>query len=316
MASTANTGNPTVSVIVPVFNRATTVARAVDSVLRQTYSDFEVVAVDDCSTDDSASVIRSIQDERIRVVVSERNLGIAGARNLGVANSRGHWVAFQDSDDEWLPRKLERQMDLLSRPGQSNFAVYCGMLRLGRLDAGNRRRIEMDYVPHPSVDRVDGDILDALLDRSFVSTQTLVVRRDIFDELGGFDPDMPVLVDYDFAVRLARLGPIACIDEPLVLQRFSADSVTRQIDRRLESQARVVEKFKDLYASRPALLSLALYRIAGGYREQGDYTTASEFLARARRAQPVSPRLLAMSAYVAVRRRLPGRLGGHGPTTK
>jgi glycosyltransferase involved in cell wall biosynthesis len=316
MASTANAGNPKVSVIVPVFNRATTVRPAVDSVLRQTYSDLEVIAVDDCSTDDSASVLRSIDDERIHVVVAERNLGIAGARNLGVANARGLWVAFQDSDDEWLPRKLERQMDLLSRPGASDFAVYCGMLRLGWPDADNRRRIEMDYVPHPSVSRVDGDILEALLDRSFVSTQTLVVRRDVFDKLGGFDPEMPALVDWEFAVRLARHGPIACVDEPLVVQRFSADSVTRQIDRRLASQARVVEKCKDLYASHPAILAVAYYRIAGGHREQGDYERASEFLAKARSARPFNPKLLAMSAYVALRRRLPGRLGGRGSTTR
>lgn len=103
-------GTPFVSIVIPTYNRARFLGRLVRSVLNQTYKNFEVIVADDASTDDTAEIIKTFKDDRIRYIRHESNAGAAAARNTGIKASRGEYVAFQDSDDEWLPEKLEKQM--------------------------------------------------------------------------------------------------------------------------------------------------------------------------------------------------------------
>ena len=178
-------------------------------------------------------------------------MGAAGARNLGVAEARGDWVAFQDSDDEWLPTKLEKQMARLLAPGAGFVGAYCGLLTLGGLDDRAGERLRLRYVPDPAIVPAEGDILTPLLFANMISTQTLVVRRDVILELGRFDEDTTPIEDWDFVIRLSRRGPIAFVDEPLVHQRFSPNSITRDTARRLTSRIRLVEKNLDAFAATP-----------------------------------------------------------------
>ena len=133
---------PPVSVVLPAFNRAASIAGALESVLRQTWRDFELIVVDDASTDGTREAVAAVRDPRLRLLASPANRGAAAARNLGIAAARGDWVAFQDSDDEWLPLKLEKQMARLLAPGAGFVAAYCGMLVIGRAgeDGGRGRR--------------------------------------------------------------------------------------------------------------------------------------------------------------------------------
>lgn len=98
---------PTVSVVIPTYNRAHLVGRAIQSVLNQTYQDFEIIVVDDGSTDNTEEVVKSFNDPRIRYIRHDQNRGGSAARNTGIKMARGEYIAFQDSDDEWLPEKLE-----------------------------------------------------------------------------------------------------------------------------------------------------------------------------------------------------------------
>lgn len=102
--------NPKVSVIIPTYNRAHLIGRAIKSVLNQTYKDFEIIIVDDGSTDKTEEVVKDFKDERVRYIRREKNKGGSAARNTGIKAARGEYIAFQDSDDEWLPEKLEKQM--------------------------------------------------------------------------------------------------------------------------------------------------------------------------------------------------------------
>ena len=199
---------PQVSVVIPAYNRAATIAAAIESVLRQTWGDFELIVVDDGSTDGTLAAAAEVEDPRVRLVANPRNMGAAGARNTGVAEARGTWVAFQDSDDEWLPGKLEKQMARLAA-NPDFVGAYCGLLTVGGLDARPGERTELRYVPDPSVKPAEGDILEPLLERNMISTQTLVVRRDIFLALGCFDEATTPIEDWDFALRLAHRGSIA-----------------------------------------------------------------------------------------------------------
>ena len=118
---------PAVSVVLPAYNRADSIRLAIDSVLRQSFTDFELIIVDDASTDGTRAVAEAVADPRVRVIAHPANRGASAARNSGVAAARAPFVAFQDSDDEWLPRKLEKQMARLLAPGAGYVAAYCGM---------------------------------------------------------------------------------------------------------------------------------------------------------------------------------------------
>jgi len=301
--------SPPVSVVIPAYNREGSIVAAIESVLAQSWRDFELLVVDDGSTDGTLGAARSVSDPRLRVIAAPRNGGAAAARNLGADEARGDWIAFQDSDDEWLPSKLGKQMARLLGPdpasgrdpgpaidpvsGRTYVGAYCGLLTLGWLDDRPGDRLRLRYRPDPEVTAVDGDILAQLLLGNLISTQTLVVRRDRFAALGAFDPATTPIEDWDFVIRLAGDGPIAFVDEPLALQRFSPNSITRDRARSLASTERIVDKNAEAYARHPVALAEQCYRIAGGHRKAGNLAAARAWLARGRRASPATPRLTA-----------------------
>jgi glycosyltransferase involved in cell wall biosynthesis len=300
---------PAVSVVLPAFNRAETIRAAIASVLRQSWRDFELLVVDDGSTDGTLEAAKAEADRRVRVLSTPRNLGAAGARNHGLAAARAPWIAFQDSDDEWLPEKLARQMARLLEPGAGWIGAHCGMIVMGRAEDRPRARspgrpagrTEVRYIPDASVRAPEGDILAEVLRKSFISTQMLVARRDALEAVGGFDEELRALVDWELMLRLAPRGPFAFVDEPLVLQRFSANSITRDRARRAEARARIIAKHRALFARHPAVLARHYRTLAGEHRLLGDIPAARTALAAGRGVRPLDPRLWALSAYFGLR---------------
>ena len=301
---------PPVSVVIPAYNRAATIRAAIESVLAQTWSDFELIVVDDGSGDGTLAEAGRVTDPRLRLVENPRNMGAAGARNTGIAEARGDWIAFQDSDDEWLPTKLEKQMARLLAPGASHVGAYCGLLTLGLLGDKPGDRLRLRYVPDSDIARVDGDILASLLHANMISTQTLVVRRDVILELGRFDEETTPIEDWDFVIRLAQRGSIAFVDEPLVHQRFSENSITRNTARRLRSRIRLVEKNIAAYRRHPPALARQYLIIANGLREEGDLAGARGYITRALRLDPASARIWARALQTWGKGLLPGARKG------
>ncbi len=291
---------PSVSVVIPAYNREHTVGTAIRSVLWQTCPPLEVIVVDDGSTDRTAQVVEAMGEPLVRLVRQE-NGGISAARNTGIRAAVGDWVAFQDSDDEWLTTKLERQLaSLVASPSPPN-ALYCGMIIAGALDespageSGPAPRRHIAYHPDPSLRTVSGDLVPTLLRTNPISTQTLMARRETLHEAGLFDTAMKSLVDWDIAIRLARLGPIGFVDEPLVIQRFTPNSITRDMAKRVDSWIHMLGKYADLFHADPDAHLAHLLKIAGSLRRLGDHERAAEFLARARALAPMSPRAQGLS---------------------
>ena len=281
------------------YNRDGSIRLAIDSVLRQSFADFELIVVDDASTDGTRAAAEAVADPRVRVIAHAENRGASAARNTGIDAARAPWVAFQDSDDEWLPLKLEKQMARLRAPGADFVAAYCGMIVIGsHRDLSRTGRTRIAYVPRSDAGPVEGDILESLMRTSLASTQTLVVRRDLMREVGGFDPEMPALIDWECMLRLAPRGPVACVDEPLVLQRFSANSITREAEKRARARARAVAKHRTLLARHPEALAGLHYAVAGDLRNIGDYPAARAALDEALALRPWNPRFRAMRLYV------------------
>jgi glycosyltransferase involved in cell wall biosynthesis len=296
--------SPSVTVVIPAFNRADTIRASVESVLEQTYSDFELLVVDDGSTDGTLDVLAMISDPRLRLLASPSNMGVSAARNRGIRHARGEWVAFQDSDDTWLPRKLEQQMARIATLGPSCVGGYCGMTIVGTPLPTSREAAEAErYFPDASLGRREGDILDTLLEINLISTQTLVARRARLEEIGGFDESLPALVDWDCVLRLARLGPFAFVDEPLVRQYFSENSITRSREKRCYARERIVAKNLDLLSRRPKLLAEHYRSIAGEKRRMGDIAGARAAIGQALRVRPSHLTLWLVAAWLFFQRK-------------
>jgi glycosyltransferase involved in cell wall biosynthesis len=295
-----HTGSPpSVTVVIPAFNRVGSILAAVESVLTQSYGDFELLVVDDGSSDGTMSALSELTDPRLRLLANPRNMGPSAARNTGIRAARGDWVAFQDSDDEWLPDKLAKQLARIALTGPKCIAAYCGMLidapKDGSLGPGGVR-----YYPDASLGEREGDLLEPLLRRSLISTQTLIARRDALLKVGGFDESLPALEDWDCVLQLARLGTFAFVDEPLVKQYFSPNSITRNRAKWVPARERVVAKNLDLLQDRPAVLAEQYRSIAGEKRRLGDLSGARLAMRKALSARPFDVRLWAIFSYLSV----------------
>jgi glycosyltransferase involved in cell wall biosynthesis len=195
---------PPVSIVIPVFNRAAVVGRAVESVLRQSFADFELILVDDGSTDGSVDTVLAFNDPRIRLIRHECNQGAAAARNTGIAASSGRLIAFLDSDDVWHPAKLERQIPATSALPAP--AATCTGFRL--LHPSGRSEVRS------SAGTVDWQA--AFLDGCYVSPgTTLIAHRQAFEAAGVLDTSLKRLEDWDWLLRLVRVGSFAVVPEAL-----------------------------------------------------------------------------------------------------
>lgn len=197
-----------VSVVIPTFNRRTLVREAVISVAAQSGVDYELVVVDDGSTDGTAASLRAEFGGLVRLVETP-NRGVAAARNAGVAASGGDWVAFLDSDDLWLPQKLAAQVDFLSSHRE---------LRICQTEeTWIRDGVRVNPCAHHR--KPAGDIFVASLRLCLVSPSAVLLHRGLFDRIGGFDPSLPACEDYDLWLRIARTEPVGLVERPLVVKR-------------------------------------------------------------------------------------------------
>jgi glycosyltransferase involved in cell wall biosynthesis len=204
-----------VSAIIPTYNRETLVTEAIDSILVQTYSRIEIIVVDDGSTDDTLARLRRYGN-RIRVI-SQNNAGPAAARNRGIAVSNGDLVAFLDSDDLWLPAKVERQVALLHKVGKLSPCCLCN-IKMHRSE-GETTSFGLAAL-NPVVDEgICVNVDEILATRFILFNQGIAVRRDVLEKIGGFDEGLWLLEDHEFALRLSLEGPWAFIREPLVIWR-------------------------------------------------------------------------------------------------
>ena len=203
--------NPEVSVIIPTYNRRAMVREAIDSVLAQTATSFELIVVDDGSTDGTGEDLARVGAERADIIHVERmaNRGPAAARNRGVAMARAPLVAFLDSDDTWLPKKLARHLEFMrENPGCAISQTDETWIRNGRrVNPGLRHR------------KRAGDFFVESLRTCLISPSALLMRKELFDSIGGFDEDMRAAEDYDLWLRILVEHEVGLLDEPLVTRR-------------------------------------------------------------------------------------------------
>ena len=202
---------PQVSVIIPTYNRAWVIEEAIDSVLAQDYTEFELIVVDDGSTDHTSDVLDSYRN--VIKVFPQKNKGVSAARNRGIAEASGKFIAFLDSDDLWLPQKLTVQIEFFD---QTPDALIC---QTDEIWIRNGLRVN----PKKRHKKPSGMIFKPSLKLCLVSPSATMIHRGLFDRVGGFDETLPACEDYDLWLRISCRFPIHLIDTPLIIKRGGHD---------------------------------------------------------------------------------------------
>ncbi len=273
-----------VSIILPTYNRASYLDRAISSVLKQSYSNFELIIVDDASKDNTEEVVRSFKDERIIYIKNPRNLGGAGARNVGIKRAKGSFIAFQDSDDEWHPEKLKIQMEAFENAEPDVAVVYTAFIR----KVGDKEFI----VPPPNVKKTEGYIYRELLYHiNFVGTPTAVVRKKALENVGLFDERFPRLQDWDLFLRLAKKYRFKFIKKPLLTAYDIPGNISSNIDALIKALRLLLGKHYEEIRKDRKLISKFYQRIGEALLTAGRKKEGRKFLIKAFLANPINPRL-------------------------
>lgn len=258
---------PIVSVILPTYNRASLLPRAIQSVLNQTYKNFELIIIDDHSNDNTDKVVKEFKDNRVRYIRHKENKGAAAARNTGIRLAKGKYIAFQDSDDEWLPKKLERQIIIFENLSPKYGVVYSGYWRISKE--------QKTYLPSIDINKKEGNIHKSLLNTSFVPMVTVICRKGYFKKAGLFDEKLPRLQDWELCLRISKRYKFKFIDEPLVVvYHQSTNSISNNIDALIEAYELILEKHKKDYKKNKLILGKRLTILADVYARTGNFKNA------------------------------------------
>lgn len=269
---------PKVSVIIPTYNRARYLKRAIQSVLDQSFQDFEIIVVDDASTDETRETIEAFQDPRIRYFHHESNRQEAGSRNTGVQNSVGQYIAFLDDDDVWLEQKLSMQVDLLDRNSSKIGAVYSSFLKI---DA------ETEKVLGPWSAEKRGDVLDALREDNWIGIpSTVLVRRECFEKVGLFDEQVEFGLDYDMWIRIAQYYEFEYLEEPLVLRSLNHGRLSTNWTLVMKGKESYLSKYPDFFSQDAKAHSHHLLSLGVLYCHNGHLRIGRATLLKAIRRNP------------------------------
>lgn len=225
---------PVVSVIIPTYNRAEILPRAIDSILEQSFRDLEVIVVDDYSKDKTQAVVNSYSSARLEYIQHERNKGANAARNTGIRAATGEYIAFLDDDDMWLEMKVENQLEEFKSQETSFGLVYSGRRVI------KEKEVIEDYIPTQ-----EGSIYRNLLRRNVIPSETPLIRAKCFDRVGKFDTDFESCQDWDMWLRIAKLYDISYVPKILAVSFWDEDNrISSDCQRKCQGYRRLYKKYQ------------------------------------------------------------------------
>lgn len=287
---------PKVSVVIPTHRRPELLQRALRSVIDQSFTDFEVLVVDDNSVGHEAQletekIVREFDDDRIRYIANESSQGGGEARNIGIRQAIGEFVAFLDDDEDWMPEKLERQIEKFNQVGAD-----VGVIDTGFYDWKSDGKCR---VARP---KMQGWILERLLLKTggrAPKLSTLLCRRSVVERAGLFDPALKARQDYDLYVRLSRLCQFDSVMEPLSNKRADATGrITSNPDNFVQGYGRVYEKVRAELEERPKTHAIFLLKYAHVLVAAGNRKKARELYFKALRLWLLNPRLISYAPRI------------------
>ena len=209
----------TVSVVIPTYNRGYCIKRSIESVINQTYPVSEIIVVDDGSTDNTKEIVESIKDNRIKYYMTEENRGAGAARNYGVSGADSEYIAFHDSDDICFENRIELEMAKMEECEEVGLVYGAHLVQTSETEG----YIVPDYRVSSGL---EGDIYRKLLVKNTIGAPTILIKKEMFELVGGFDETMSSLEDWDFAIRVAKECRIGFVPEVLIKVEYQADGLS------------------------------------------------------------------------------------------
>jgi glycosyltransferase involved in cell wall biosynthesis len=266
-----------ISVIIPTFNREFSLKKSITSVLNQSYNDFEVIIVDDASTDNSFDVVKPyLKDPRVRYIKLDSNEGAQAARNRGIRSATGNYIAFLDSDDEWTPEKLQIQIN------ETNEAAPLRVIHSDACVVNERTGEEKRF----GIPNLNGYVYKELLASPGPLLQCILAPKSCFEQIGYLDERVPSFQEWDTAIALSKHYEFVYCDEPLAIYHLhERDTISKDKKRVAEGWRYVVNKYQDEIfgqlgreaLSRHYLIVCALYNAAGDKRNAMKFLLKSFF---------------------------------------
>jgi glycosyltransferase involved in cell wall biosynthesis len=302
------TSSPVISVIIPAYNAGRFIADTLDSVIRQTFKDFEVVIVDDGSTDNTVELVKSWmeKDPRIRLI-QQKNTGGPAARNTAIANARGKFIAPLDADDLWFPRKLEKQLAVLSAAPPEVGLVYAWTLYLDE-----QAKPTGGYADHLE----EGDMFLKMICFNYVANgSTPLFRRECIEKCGLYRNEFPGIEDQDLFIRIAALYQFRVVPEFLVGYRQVGGSLSRNIPMMVSGHTRLMKDVAKRFPGVPPRVfswSSGIFFAFAAMRsvDRGNLLAAFRFFLTAVWHDPT----VILRAFLSIGRRVMARLWRESPS--
>lgn len=243
---------PKISIIIPVYNRLHLLERAINSVLNQTVKDFQLIIADDASTDNVMRIVKQFSDHRIFYIRHDINKGASAARNTGIENASGDYIALLDSDDEWFPQKLEKQITVFQSSSSSLGVVYTGYQKINY----NKNNI---VIPN-----MRGNLSQEIFRGNLIgTTSTPLIRKDCLSMTGLFDETLPSAQDWDMWIRIAQHYEFDYVPEVLVRYHLQHDSITMDNKAKIQAYKVISKKYNTVTRSLPIKIQAEHYSYMG-----------------------------------------------------
>ena len=255
--------HPKVSIIIPTYNRADLLPRTIGSVLNQTFRNFELIVVDDGSTDNTREVVKKFEEKDLRVkyIWQENSGGPAKPKNTGIKVAKGKFIAFLDDDDEWLPEKLEKQIKLFRNTSNNLAFVGCNILVIEEEKNKIIKRVKMSNYSK-------GVFFKKLLEGNFIFTSSSVlIKKEVLDKVGFFDTNLKYADDWDLWVRVSEHFSFSFVPEYLLKYYLHQKGITINLNpaKEAEEHQYILKKFQRYYKKYPSIYSIHLRKLASRY---------------------------------------------------
>ena len=265
---------PKVSIIIPTYNRANLLSRAIKSVLNQTFKDFELIIVDDGSTDNTKQVVEKFQkeDSRIKYIWQENSGAPARPKNTGIKNAKGNYIAFLDDDDEWLPEKLEKQLKLFESSSNLGF-VGCNILVTNNK---NKKSSKVYKMPTYS----ESIFFEKLFEGNFILTSScVVIKREVLNKIGLFDENLKFGDDWDLWLRIAKKYKFDFAPEFLIKYYIHGGNIIPNLPPMKEAREfeYIFTKYQREYEKYPHIYSIHLRQLASRYCASGQMSKGRKY---------------------------------------
>ena len=236
-----------VSIIMPTYNRGYIISMAIDSILNQTYKNFEFIIVDDFSNDDTEKIVKEYNDKRIKYIKLEKKCGSNYARNLGLKYSNGEYITFQDSDDYSIPSRIEEELKSLK--DENVDLVFSSFYKTSskneeKIQNINKEKIKVEIFPNKKIK--NDEILKVLLYRNVITTQVLFGKKMVFEK-EKFDNKITRFQDWDLMIRVASKFKVFHLDKPLLYMFIQNDSITKSYKKGYESLELIYKKYENMF---------------------------------------------------------------------